>query len=124
MGDERERIELAGGWTTSEQEIPVSQLQRMDLMDEDVMGILRRCFVDRYNSAGKKTCSNSTPQRILDIHRVCGELAVSRAIGDRDFKAAFNMPDITPHDECCFWECPILLPFPEDHRRAFSGDLV
>jgi serine/threonine protein phosphatase PrpC len=122
--DEKARIEEAGGWTTTEKEIPISQFQRMDFWDEDVIGILKRCcFFDRVSiPQGSKACS-SAPQRILQITRVCGELAVSRAIGDRDFKAACNRPTSSEDDQGK-WDCPLLLPFPEDHCRQFVGDLV
>ncbi|CAB9498863.1 linked kinase-associated serine/threonine phosphatase 2C [Seminavis robusta] len=121
--DEKERIEQAGGWTTTEKEIPISQLQRMDFCDEDVIGILKRCLQGKYdNSQSSKECS-SAPQRILHISRVCGELAVSRAIGDRDFKAACNNPSIGDTGEEK-WECTLFLPFPDDHDRHFVGDLV
>lgn len=121
--DEKERIEKAGGWTTTETEIPISQLQRMDFLDQDVVDILRRCFQDRINdSNGSKACS-SAPQRILQIHRVCGELAVSRAIGDRDFKAACNMP-LSADTVSDAWETSLFLPYPDGHDRQFVGDLV
>ena len=121
--DEKERIEKAGGWTTTETEIPISQLQRMDFLDQDVVDILRRCFQDRINdSQGSKACS-SAPQRILQISRVCGELAVSRAIGDRDFKAACNMP-LSADVENDAWETSLFLPYPDEHDRQFVGDLV
>ena len=122
--DEKTRIEKAGGWTTIETEIPISQLQRMDFLDQDVVDILRRCFQDRINDTqGSKACSSSAPQRILQISRVCGELAVSRAIGDRDFKAACNLPPSgdVENDE---WETSLFLPYPDEHSRQFVGDLV
>mmetsp|Transcript_36607 Transcript_36607/g.74602 ORF Transcript_36607/g.74602 Transcript_36607/m.74602 type:complete len:1237 (-) Transcript_36607:129-3839(-) len=143
--DERERVENANGWVTTETEIPISQLQRIDFLDADVVEILRRCFSDRFDDdpsadvhrAGKK-CS-AEPGRLLQISRVCGELAVSRAIGDRDFKAAYNedmqanvdsgstVDDTTrssPGDDSMGWESPLFLPYPEDHSRRFEGDLV
>jgi len=117
--DERARIEKANGWITTETEIPIGQLQRMVLFDEDVVDILKRCFADRYQPSPKA----SAPQRILHISRVCGELAVSRSIGDRDFKAAFN-PAGPINCEEDSWDCPVLLPYPDDHSRYFVGDLV
>lgn len=123
--DEKERIQRAGGWTTTEKEIPVSQLQRMYFSDEDVRDILQRCFQIN-DCSGQKKCS-SAPQRILEISRVCGELAVSRAIGDRDFKAACNMSptDNTENDgDNESWECQLFLPYPDNHSRRFVGDLV
>mmetsp|Transcript_10834 Transcript_10834/g.30441 ORF Transcript_10834/g.30441 Transcript_10834/m.30441 type:complete len:1296 (+) Transcript_10834:166-4053(+) len=137
--DERDRIETANGWITTETEIPISQLQRIDFLDADVVEILRRCFSDRFDDsdpsadvhrAGKQC--NAEPGRLLHISRVCGELAVSRAIGDRDFKAAFNR-DLEAEGEDVVenryqgepgWESPLFLPYPEDHNRRFEGDLV
>ena len=137
--DERERIESANGWITTETEIPISQLQRIDFLDADVVEILRRCFSDRFDDsdpladvhrAGKQC--HAEPGRLLHISRVCGELAVSRAIGDRDFKAAFNR-DLEAEGEVVVnngygnepgWESPLFLPYPDDHSRRFEGDLV
>ena len=131
--DEKQRIERANGWITTEKEIPISQMQRMDFADEDVVEILKRCFSERYNQsqplrAQKKKC-NAAPQRILKISRVCGELAVSRAIGDRDFKADFNQPNSNgargeSSPNTLWWDCPLSLPYPNDHSRQFKGNLV
>jgi len=132
--DEKKRIEDANGWITSEKEIPIGQLQRMDFCDEDVVEILKRCFSDRYNQSESvqthKRC-NSAPQRIIQIFRICGELAVSRAIGDRDFKADFNRPKTGSNVsgdssslEPLWWECPLPLPYPDTHSRQFKEDLV
>jgi len=142
---ERERIEKANGWITTETEIPIGQLRRMDLLDEDVIGILKRClhYTSGNTMAPISDSERSTkefkaaPQRILHISRVCGELAVSRALGDRDFKAAFNtssndaFPDseaaqqqeVSSEDES-WWDCPLWLPYPDDQKRRFQGDLV
>ena len=100
----------------------------MDFLDEDVIGILNRYFSDRCTNpeASAKECK-AVPQRILHISRVCGELAVSRALGDRDFKAAFNSPsEAAPihMDSELWWDCPLLLPYPELHNHHFHGDLV
>ena len=84
--DERTRIEKANGWIIKETEIPIGQLHRMDIFDEDVVEIVKRCFADRMKS------HRSDPVRQIQIARTCGDLAVSRAIGDRDFKAAYKCP--------------------------------
>ena len=126
--EERVRIETANGWVTTETEIPIGQLRRIDFLDEDVIEILKRCFYDRCE--GSEKCSKegkAAPQRILQISRVCGELAVSRALGDRDFKAAFNSPSptaITDADNSQWWDCPLFLPYPDLHNRRFHGDLI
>jgi len=146
--DEKKRIERANGWITTETEIPIKvQLQRMDFYDRDVVDILKRCFADRlrdhnhhgYGAVhdGPKKCSE--PGRLLLISRICGELAVSRALGDRDFKAAFNSTSASDVDDkkeendgdgdalvsdSGMWECPFLLPYPDNHCRQFDGDLV
>lgn len=137
--DERSRIEAANGWITTEQEIPIGQLKRMDLCDEDVVEILKRCFSDRYSEhssaqshLSSKQCS-AAPGRLLKISRVCGELAVSRALGDRDFKAAFNVSsseealDSELSDDTnssISWDGPLFLPYADDHNRRFQGDLI
>eukprot|EP00565_Helicotheca_tamesis_P000896 CAMPEP_0185737344 /NCGR_PEP_ID=MMETSP1171-20130828/30175_1 /TAXON_ID=374046 /ORGANISM="Helicotheca tamensis, Strain CCMP826" /LENGTH=185 /DNA_ID=CAMNT_0028408243 /DNA_START=1 /DNA_END=558 /DNA_ORIENTATION=+ len=102
----------------------------MDFADKDVVEILRRCFSDRMNehvsqshSAGKKG-HHAEPGRIIQISRICGELAVSRALGDRDFKAAYNRLEVTGADSDVRWEGPLFLPYPEKHDGFFKGDLV
>jgi serine/threonine protein phosphatase PrpC len=117
--DERCRIERANGWVTLEKEIPVGQLKRMALFDQDVVDILKRCVSDHFSTA-------TAPQRIIQISRVCGELAVSRAIGDRDFKAQFNTTtDGSPPTGEREWDSSALfLPYPNGHSRTFVGDLV
>jgi serine/threonine protein phosphatase PrpC len=117
--DEKKRIEDANGWITTVTEISVVQLKRIFLGDEDVVDILKRCFSDRYHSSSKA----AAPQRILYLSNVCGELGVSRAIGDRDFKAAFNSPHLNATNEQ-EWECPLHLIYPVNHSHRFSHDLV
>jgi serine/threonine protein phosphatase PrpC len=125
---EKARIENANGWVTTETEIPIGQLRRMDFLDEDVIGILQRCFNEPDKDSDKSAKEyKAAPQRILEISRVCGELAVSRALGDRDFKAAFNKAtqyDQIDQDKNHFWDCPLFLPYPDHHDRCFRGDLV
>jgi serine/threonine protein phosphatase PrpC len=70
----------------------------------------------------------------LTISRVCGELAVSRALGDRDFKASHNNPEReaalngrTNRElaEVLRWDSPhLFLTYPEGHSQSFVGDLV
>jgi serine/threonine protein phosphatase PrpC len=136
---EKARIEQANGWITTETEIPIGQLRRMDFLDEDVIGILKRCLHYPSGSAmtsladserSTKECK-AAPQRIIHISRVCGELAVSRALGDRDFKASFNSSASLMNDDAYgggngtpWWDCPLFLPYPDDHTRQFQGDLV
>ena len=129
--NERKRIENANGWITTETEIPIGQLRRMDFLDEDVVGILRRCFSDRYDDSGGmvRECK-SAPQRILNISRVCGELAVSRAIGDRDLKSIFHQSSHSAiggtygYENAAEWLGPSSLSYPDDHSRVFRGNLV
>uniref|UniRef100_A0A7S3PPP7 protein-serine/threonine phosphatase n=1 Tax=Aplanochytrium stocchinoi TaxID=215587 RepID=A0A7S3PPP7_9STRA len=66
--DERERIEKAGGWVTSEKEMVVERIHHIDVGDEQI-----------FNRARKKL-------DYVEIFRVNGELAVSRALGDVEYK--------------------------------------
>lgn len=120
--DERTRIEQANGWIVNETEIPTGQLHRMDFFDKDVVEIVKRCFADRLKQ------HRSDPVRQIKIARTCGDLAVSRAIGDRDFKAAYNMPPLSTSEEQCrlsmSWEGPPVFIYPEGHSGRFKGDLV
>lgn len=137
--EERDRIEKANGWILKETEIPIGQLHRMDIFDEDVVEIVKRCFSDRMKH------HRCDPVRLLQIARTCGDLAVSRAIGDRDFKAAYNAPSSpdtvaasdsriaadsnTPAEErnkdlVRSWKGPPVFIYPEDHSGQFRGDLV
>lgn len=128
--DERDRIQKANGWVTTEREIPVGQIKRLALYDGDVVDILKRCFADRYQPSPKA----SAPHRFLKISRVCGELAVSRALGDRDFKASHNIPESKASlngrtsravAETLQWDpSHLFLSYPEGHSQFFVGDLV
>lgn len=138
--DEKERIEKANGWTTTEQEICFGQIQRMDLEDKDALDILKRWFSHRFKEFdddqpeevdGKKKKFKAAPGRLLKIYRICGELGVSRALGDKDFKSAFNSPPAaslhgikSTQMEEDWWEGPNYLPYPETHNGCFQGDLV
>lgn len=53
----------------------------------------------------------------VTISRVCQELAVSRAIGDPDFKGFSANSHTTPPTDMFF-------PFPEGHSLSFCDDLV
>ncbi len=123
--EERARIEKANGWIIEETEIPIGQLHRMDIFDNDVVEIVKRCFADRMKQ------HRSDPVRQLQIARTCGDLAVSRAIGDRDFKAAYNMPSNASiaktsqhHQLGRSWEGPLVFIYPEGHSGRFRGDIV
>ncbi|TMW55418.1 hypothetical protein Poli38472_013309 [Pythium oligandrum] len=91
--DERARIENLGGWVKEERELQMSKLHSMDLSDPWIQQKAERVV------------------RWVNIYRVNGELAVSRAIGDIDYKGKTLM-------EYEFWA------FPEGHDRKFHGDLV
>ena len=130
--DEKERIQSANGWITREQEICISQLQRVDLFDKDVVDILKRCFSERLSGSNLSaydgelndgTPTRPAPGRVFHTSRVCGELAVSRALGDKDFKARYSKPtDINGEDG--WWEGPNFLPYPLDHNMCFKNDLI
>lgn len=92
--DERKRVEDACGWITEEKELPMGRLHCMDLSNPEI--------VDRAKEVQWTT-----------IHRVCGELAVSRSIGDPDYKR------VTPG-------VPSDVPFAyvEGHDRIFNADPV
>jgi serine/threonine protein phosphatase PrpC len=121
--EERARIDRANGWIIHETEIPISQLHRMDIFDKDVVEIVKRCFADRMKQ------HRSDPVRQIQIARTCGDLAVSRAIGDRDFKAAYNIPSKkSTIDETeqlgTSWEGPLVFIYPDGHSGRFKGDIV
>lgn len=153
--DEKERIEKANGWITTEQEVCIGQLKRLDLEDKDALDILRRWFSHRFDreddsinnneesllsSSSEHQRRSAAPGKLLKISRVCGELAVSRALGDRDFKSAYGFPpthDIpSPIDDDdndgsekegtkkMWWQGPNYLPYSRSHNGCFCGDLV
>ena len=66
--DEAARILAAKGWITEEKELYMARLHRMDLSDPVVR--------DKAQHVSWVT-----------IHRVCGEISVSRSIGDPDYKS-------------------------------------
>jgi serine/threonine protein phosphatase PrpC len=125
--DERARIERANGWVIMETDGKVEQLKRMALhrYDDDVRDILKRCFTNR--------TSDPSSHRILQTGRVCGELSVSRALGDRDFKAAQYRNDTSDNpnrdafdnaDEHEWDSSHLGLIYPDGHNRLFVGDLI
>ncbi|KAG7395296.1 hypothetical protein PHYBOEH_003963 [Phytophthora boehmeriae] len=91
--DERERIEAQGGWVKEERELQLSKLHSMDLSDPEIQQRAERVV------------------KWVTIYRVNGELAVSRAIGDIDYKGEA----LSKYE---YWA------FPEGHDREFHGDLV
>ena len=92
--DEVERISRAKGWITEEKELYMGRLHRMDLSDPLVR--------DKAQQVNWVT-----------IHRVCGELAVSRSIGDPDYKG------FTPGEKVDAY-----FNWPENHDQVFFADLV
>ena len=92
--DEEMRIKAAKGWITEEKELYMGRLHRMDLSDPVVR-----------DKAQKVTW--------VTIHRVCGELAVSRSIGDPDYKRFVPNQKV---DACFNW--------PTGHDESFAADLV
>lgn len=91
--DERRRIEAQGGWVKEERELQLSKLHSMDLSDPEIQQRAERVV------------------KWVTIYRVNGELAVSRAIGDIDYKGEA----LSKYE---YWA------FPEGHDRVFHGDLV
>lgn len=92
--DESQRIIEANGWITEEKELYMGRLHRMDLSDPLVR--------DKAQQVNWVT-----------INRVCGELAVSRSIGDPDYK---NFQPGAKVDACFLW--------PDNHNQIFMADLV
>ena len=98
--DEAARILAAKGWITEEKELYMARLHRMDLSDPVVR--------DKAQLVSWVT-----------IYRVCGEISVSRSIGDPDYKtvqpgervdAFFLWPD--GHDQvlyCTVLYCTVIL---------------
>lgn len=92
--DESERITKAGGWITEEKELYMGRLHRMDLTDPVVR--------DKAQQVNWVT-----------INRVCGELAVSRSIGDPDYKGFIPGAKVDA-----------LFNWPDGHEQIFHADLV
>ncbi|OQS03452.1 phosphatase 1E [Thraustotheca clavata] len=89
--DEMERITKAGGWVNIDKELHMSKLHQMDLNDPYIQQKAERVV------------------QLIEIYRVNGELSVSRAIGDIDYKRP---------NEYKFWM------YPEDHPRIFTDRLL
>mmetsp|Transcript_14754 Transcript_14754/g.30344 ORF Transcript_14754/g.30344 Transcript_14754/m.30344 type:complete len:727 (-) Transcript_14754:10-2190(-) len=113
MPEEENRIKNSNGWVTRESDISIGHLNRLDLNDPDVIHIIER------NLAQQTSGNNNNPGRLMEIDRVCGELAVSRSLGDLDFKGAYQEKDSEG-----WWVGPNFLPYAEDHSGKFRGDLV
>merc|ERR1711862_404767 len=105
---------------------------------------------NKKNLSGERSRVDSAdPKRILKISRVCGELSVSRALGDCDFKASFNNPTsntnhvattttnnnnddnnnnnkdlLSSKSKSEWWEGPDFLPYPKTHTQKFHNDLI
>jgi serine/threonine protein phosphatase PrpC len=102
--DETRRIEAVGGWVTHSHDIIVPDFGVLDESWEDSFIVARL----RVLAAVMRTGSVR-----IDIHRVCGDLGVSRAIGDVDFK----LPRVNKWKFS--WNSA-----PGGTKRSFSGDLV
>ena len=90
---EKKRIESVNGWVSHEKELLISRLRNMDLNDPFIKEKAQR-------------------QNFVHIYRVNGDLGVSRAFGDPEFKEPLqNDPD-------AFWS------WPKGHSKTFSGSLV
>ena len=95
---ERKRIEAAGGWITVEKEMVVEKLHRMDLQDRMIREHAKKSF------------------HIIEISRLNGELSVSRALGDLDYKK--------PGQDSYSWYFPRGHPGRESKQYTFNDDLV
>lgn len=111
--EEEKRIVNSNGWITRERDISIGHLNRLDLNDPDVVHIIER------NLAEQEGGNSNNPGRLVEIDRVCGELAVSRSLGDLDFKGAYQDKDSEG-----WWVGPNFLPYTEGHSGKFRGDLV
>lgn len=93
--DEAERIAQANGWITEEKELLMGRLHRMDLNDPVAV-------------------SRAQNMQWTTIHRVCGEISVSRSIGDPDYKNL--VPGMKQEDWYFRW--------PEGHSQVLEADLL
>ncbi|CAN0475660.1 unnamed protein product [Ectocarpus sp. 12 AP-2014] len=103
---EHDRIIAANGWVTTERELFLRQLKQMDLDDPQI----RMAATEHV--------------RWTTITRVCGELAVSRSIGDRDFKGFTKRRLEQGTDGVAPEDMPVLFAWPHGHSGEFHDDLL
>eukprot|EP00599_Poterioochromonas_sp_BG-1_P005644 CAMPEP_0173144310 /NCGR_PEP_ID=MMETSP1105-20130129/7153_1 /TAXON_ID=2985 /ORGANISM="Ochromonas sp., Strain BG-1" /LENGTH=712 /DNA_ID=CAMNT_0014057959 /DNA_START=152 /DNA_END=2291 /DNA_ORIENTATION=+ len=92
--DESDRILRANGWITEEKELYMGRLHRIDY--DDPMAVNKAKNINW-----------------VTIYRVCGELALTRSIGDPDYKG-FTPGERT--DAFFLW--------PDGHNQIFHADLI
>ncbi len=92
--DEAARISRANGWVSEEKDLYFDRLHRMDLSNPAIR-------------------EKAKAVNWVTIHRVIGDIAVSRSIGDPDYKG-FVAGEIVNE----------LLSWPPGHDRTFNGDLL
>ena len=92
--DEIKRVLDANGWITEEKELYMGRLHRMDLSDP--------LIVDKAKDV-----------KWVTINRVCGEIAVSRSIGDPDYKGFM-----------CDEPVKTFFSWPDNHSQMFKADLI
>ena len=102
---ERRRIEAAGGWLVSGQEMHVISLGRRAAAAARAPAAPAVDAFVRYRAEHE-------PVRTAVVARVCGDLAVARALGDPDYKGIARMAAVP-------WDWP-----DDAHPRTFSADLV
>lgn len=94
--DERQRVRDANGWITEEKELYLGKLRHMDLNNNDAYVMNQATGIDW-----------------VTIYRVCGDMAVSRSIGDPDYKGFVPGQRV---DGYFHW--------PATHDQTFSSDLL
>jgi len=146
--EEEKRIVNSNGWITRERDISIGHLNRLDLNDPDVVHIIERnlaeqeggnsnnpgrlveidrvCGEVRKGGAKRRSYSAAnllhsllTNDLVLLTHHCSSQLAVSRSLGDLDFKGAYQDKDSEG-----WWVGPNFLPYTEGHSGKFRGDLV
>jgi serine/threonine protein phosphatase PrpC len=111
---ERERICAAGGWVTVETEISLARLHLSSLGQDSTAidpVVLRRLAP----SAGLGEPLAFAAAVESRVSRICGELSVSRSLGDVDYKGAARM------SRHAGWAWP---PCRAPSERIFTADLV